>query len=480
MSYNQKKVLKENIAAIRIALSNNPLSPEDIDIVKAYKGFGGLKCILFGDGTYQSWVDQGASKSDLELHEPMQELLNLLIEHFGEKKYKKILNSLKNSVLTAYYTPSVLPRTFYEVLKDYMQVRTIYEPSAGSGVFLQEAFNIFPEIEQVCAYEKDLLTAIVLERITESQYGHTIYNKPFEESSDKENGKYDLITSNIPFGEMKVYDPSINNDFCKKIHNYFFAKGIEKIHEGGVLAYFVSDAFLNTVSNKSIRQYLFANCDFISLVVMPDNLMKDTGNTEAPSHFLVVQKNSAKSCLSPEEELLVQSEFVGYGPVKIATNKWLSDGTQWVRNRIGIPVTGKNQYGKPHTETNWDKPINEIAEPFRKILQRDFSQRFLKEKTLVETFQELGEIMGATLQNITFDNSPLDKEELNFELAGAWEGESDIASTCVDCGAEKFGNDLLCPNCKEKENEPEHNLSDLLPEYVPFKDNIIVEYEKDN
>ena len=518
MAYNKEKVLKENIAAIKTALSDTPLSPEDIETLRAYKGFGGIKCILFGDGTYQSWIDQGASDNDLKLHAPIQELFNLLIEHFGEKEYKSIVNSLKNSVLTAYYTPNVLPQTFYEVLKDYVQVRTIYEPSAGSGVFLQEAFNIFPEIEQVCAYEKDLLTAIVLERITESEYGHTIYNKPFEESSDKENGKYDLITSNIPFGEMKIYDPHFkDNNLTGKIHNYFFAKGIEKIREGGILAFLVSDAFLNTVSNHTIRKYLFDRSDFISLTVMPDNLMQDTGGTMAPSHFLVVQKNTAKSCLSPEEELLVESSFIDTSVGKIAINHYLqhsqdciiATGTSW----------GKNQYGKPGVEHHWSATIEEIATPFSEILRKDFKQRF-NHSWEQARIQEEEETKAQSWDKLMIDNVPdreygykVESTSLGVSMTLAdgtiqhydlliqgdeQEGvtQDDEASICAGCGTGMFGNEVFCFQCKEIRQDfalktggvgvspnkeiyslrnEELNPEDFLPEYVPFKDGIIVE-----
>ncbi len=93
--------------------------------------------------------------------------------------------------------------------------------------------------------------------------------------------------------------------FRGKLHNYFFAKGLDKLAEGGLMAYITTDAFLNSPSNKTAREHLFDHADFISLAVMPDNLMKDAGNTEAPSHLIVVQKNTLKQKLSVEEETLV-------------------------------------------------------------------------------------------------------------------------------------------------------------------------------
>src|SRR5690606_16357460 len=99
------------------------------------------------------------------------------------------------------------------------------------------------------------------------------------------------VASNIPFGNFSVYDPAFTDkQLSGKIHNYFFAKGLDKLTDGGLMAYITTDAFLNSPSNKTAREYLFQRADFISLSVLPDNLMLDTGNTQAPSHLLVVQK----------------------------------------------------------------------------------------------------------------------------------------------------------------------------------------------
>ena len=191
-----------------------------------------------------------------------------------------------------------------------MPVLNFYEPSAGSGVFYETFIDVFHSQAQKKVYEKDVLTAAVLKAICHHRDRTTmVRNKPFEESEDKENGNYDLICSNIPFADVKVFDPKFkDNNLTGKLHNYFFAKGIDKIRNGGVLAYVTTDAFLNSVTNRTARKYLFDRCDFISLVVLPDNTFSDAG-TKAPSHFLVVRKRDGKSELSDEEKLLVESSF---------------------------------------------------------------------------------------------------------------------------------------------------------------------------
>ena len=84
-------------------------------------------------------------------------------------------------------------------------------------------------------------------------------------------------------GSFRVFDDTINHEsLTGKIHNYLFAKGLDKTKEGGSLAFIIIDAFLNSPSNKVAREYVFKHADFTSLNVLPDNLIKDTGNTEAP------------------------------------------------------------------------------------------------------------------------------------------------------------------------------------------------------
>lgn len=521
---SQLQKLNENICSLEIDLGWNgttTLTEEEIEALKQYHGFGAIKCILFGDGSYSSWVDQGASVEDLKLYIPMQKLFNLLKSHYSEKDYKKVLSSLKNSVLTAYYTPNILPKTFFEVLKENMEVRTIYECSVGSGVFLTEAFKVFPDIESACIYEKDILTAEVLSVLMESQYGPTVYNLPFEESSDSENGKYDLICSNIPFGDFKVYDPKFkDNNITGKIHNYFFAKGIDKIREGGILAFLVTNSFLDTVSNKTARKYVFDRCDFISLTIMPDNLMMESANVMAPSHFLIVQKNTNKTCLFPEEELLIESSFNEYFyQSKIARNHYVNKNRHYCV--IGKEKVGKNQYGKPAIEVKWDKPISEIAEPFSEILRRDFATRgSFNQKPVAKIVdncdknqfrnprQELLDKQNAVkydFDNFTerMDNMFKPKSEWDEELFAEHEEDTEDhygVDKCIvcnkiyeECGCKENyapgdGNDIVWGNAEgeildmfsQMGNEPiaqqtEVNISEVLPEYLPFKDNLIIE-----
>jgi len=379
MAYNTYQKLQDNTRAIRIALEwngSNLLNEQQLDQLRLYAGFGGIKAILYPEGSIEEWKQLNASKDDLRLHQPMMNLHALLHQHFSFDEYRGIVDSLKQSVLTAFYTPEFVPATIYEVLREAgVSPKRLYDPSAGAGVFISEALKAFPEIEKIAAVEKDLLTGKILAAITSTHEGATVHISPFEKTSNEENGKHDIIISNIPFGNFLVQDESIKEkEISSKIHNYFFAKGLDKIADGGLLAFITTDAFLNRPSNKVAREYLFDRADFVSLVVMPDNLMKDTGNTEAPNHLLIVQRNDNKGPLSQDELSLIdtieqKSHFGNYHQ-----NRFIYEYGSTIT--LGIATQGRNQYGQANETVWFAGDMTFLQQPLHQILSRDLRERF--------------------------------------------------------------------------------------------------------
>jgi len=381
MSYNSQQKLLDNISAIRIALEwkGQPLSNIEVQALQRYSGFGGLKAILFPNGPKEEWIKLNASKEDLRLYQQINNLHELLQQHLNEKEYKQVIDSIKNSILTAFYTPAVIPQTLLNVLKEKgIEPKSMYEPSSGAGVFVTEAAKVFPELQNIAAVEKDILSGRVLTALGSSiPIPISVQIKGFENTSNDENGKYDLIVSNIPFGNFPVYDEAFRDESLSgKIHNYFFAKGLDKIKEGGLLAYITTDTFLNNPSNQAVREYLFDHADLISLNVMPDNLMKETGNTEAPSHLLIVQKNNNKETLTETEKLLIdtieqENEFGKY-----TVNEFIHHHPEII---LGKTSPGTNQYGKAN-QSILVKDINDIKEKLATTIADGIDQRFNKEK----------------------------------------------------------------------------------------------------
>jgi N12 class adenine-specific DNA methylase len=378
VSYNKQQKLSDNITAIRIALEwkeGKVLSAFEGEALQRYSVFGGLKAILFPNAPKEEWIKLNASKDDLRLYPQIIELHELLQKHFNQAEYKQVIDSLKNSILTAFYTPEIVPQTLFKVLKEKgLEPKNMYEPSSGAGVFVTEAAKAFPDLQNITAVEKDIISGRVLTALSSSiPIPVFVQTTGFENTSNDEDGKYDLIVSNIPFGNFRIADQD-------KIYNYFFIKGLDKIKDGGLLAYVTTDGFLNSPSNETARKYLFEHANFISLNVMPDNLMKETGNTEAPSHLLIVQKNDNKNELSENEKLLIatteqHNEFGNY-----SINEFIKRNIEII---LGEVQPGKDQYGKA-SHSVLIKNINDIQEKLAATISYGIDSRFNKERFALE------------------------------------------------------------------------------------------------
>ncbi len=420
MAYNQLQKLNDNITAIRIALAwekEKTLDATQIEALQKYSGFGGIKAILYPNAAKEEWVKLNATDEDLRLYAKIMELHKVLQEHLSNQQYKETIQSIKNSVLTAFYTPQVVPQTLYATLKENgFQPKNVYEPSSGAGIFISEAIKTFPTIQNVTAVEKDMLTGRVLSALCSSfPVPATVHITGFEQAPTNDNGKYDLIVSNIPFGNFSVYDEAFSNkELSGKIHNYFFAKGLDKIANGGLLAYITTDGFLNNPSNKTAREYLFNQADFISLTVMPDNLMKDTGNTEAPSHLLIVQKNENKQTLSTDEKYLIdtivqENQFGNYH-----FNSYIHHRPEII---AGDEIkAGKNQYGNANQSIWQHGGINAIAAKISETIGEGFEARFGKK--LFQDSQALTILQTQPIRKeLTFLPAPENKsEKVNVQL----------------------------------------------------------------
>ncbi|TRX30643.1 DNA methylase [Flavobacterium sp. ZT3R18] len=401
MAYNLSQKLSANIKAIATAITwqqGDVLAEEAIASLKAYAGFGGIKAVLYPYGSTEDWMKSGATKEDLKLHPEMTRLHELLQEHYSGKQYSAVVSSLRNSVLTAFYTPEIVPRTLYNTLKEQgIAPKRLYEPSAGSGIFIMEAEKVLTNLEQITAVEKDRLSGLVLSVLNSTLTANTTTHiAGLEETPTNDNNSYDLVVSNIPFGNFSVYDEAYpDKAISGKIHNYFFAKGLDKLADGGLVAYITTDGFLNSPSNESAREYLFQNADFVSLAVMPDNLMKETGNTEAPNHLLIVQKNTDKKVFSDDENKLLQIVGMENEFGKYSINKYLHDRPELI---IGNEVqAGKNQYGQAHQRVWQSGDINSIENRLAQTITDGLRENFSKER--FEQAQQVGivqqpEVMG--------------------------------------------------------------------------------------
>ncbi|MCC8407701.1 DNA methylase [Mucilaginibacter sp. UR6-1] len=391
MAFNSSKKLADNLSAISIALNyiGQQLSPEEIAALQNYAGFGGIKAVLFPPGTEAEWQAYDISQADLKMRPGIMQLHELLEGKLSSADYKRAYHAMISSTATAFYTPEIIPHAIYGALADHAVFpRRLYEPSAGAGVFITAALRAFPEIESIIAVEKDVLTGRILATLAQALSPKiSVQIKGLEETGPHEKGMSDLVISNIPFGNFSVHDPAYGGSgITSRIHNYFFAKGLEKLADGGLLAYLVTDGFLNTPANDAARKYLFTSADLVSLAALPANLMKENANVEVGTHLLIVQKNDGKEALSEAEALLIATIDRSGPKGAYHLNAYLAENAGLMLGDEVLEDT--NAYGQPSLMTWQNGDMNDIANALRSEIAAGLSKNFNYEKWQSIRFQQ--------------------------------------------------------------------------------------------
>lgn len=377
MAYNRKQRLNDNIKAIETAFildreQRTPTARERL-LLERYCGFGGLKCILnpareLADAVH--WA-----KSDLELFAPTVELHRLIRENSkNESEYKQLMDSLKQSVLTAFYTPSAVTEALTDVLKEHQIIpEKVLEPSAGIGAFVDSVLDNNPKAD-IMAFEKDLLTGKILRHLHPEQ---KVRIEGFEKIEKPFNDYFDLAISNIPFGDVAVFDPSytamkgMRALVTRRIHNYFFVKALDTVRDGGLVAFLTSQGVLNAKNNSAARFMMLYHADLVSAIRLPNNLFTENANTEVGSDLIILQKNTQKESLRGDDNLL---DTVYNDENRIPTNNYFLEHPERI-----IHTTAKldtDPFGKPAMIYTHEDGVEGIAEDLRKMLNEDFGRNF--------------------------------------------------------------------------------------------------------
>ncbi|WP_346701212.1 N-6 DNA methylase [Barnesiella sp. An22] len=377
MAFNRKQKLRDNIEAVRTAftLDRERRTPTEREraLLERYCGFGGLKCILnpakeLADAVH--WA-----KSDLELFAPTVELHRIIRENSrDETEYKRYVDSLKASVLTAFYTPQAITDTIADVLHDRkVRPKLVLEPSAGMGAFIGSVLSDNPQAE-VMAFEKDLLTGKMLGHLYPEQ---KIRTEGFEKIEKPFLNRFDLAISNIPFGDIAVFDPEFENGStfrriaARKVHTYFFLKGLDAVRDGGIVAFITSRGVLDTEGNGGTRYMMTRKADLLSAIRLPNNLFTENANTEVGCDLIVLQKNEGKEELSEEDRKF--GDVVKNNHTNIVTNGYLFDHPEHIIHTDAKRDT--DPYGKPAIVYTHSGGVEGIATDLYRMLSDDLSAR---------------------------------------------------------------------------------------------------------
>ena len=398
MAYNKKEVLQANTEAIRVVLrlekERREATETEKSILRNYQGFGGLKCVLNrtdNPDDIRYW-----SKSEQNLFEPTQQLKQMIYrESVDANTAKRYWESIKASVLTSFYTDTRIVSAISDALASTnLQVRRCLDPSMGMGAFAE----IFArQAGVVDAMEKDLLTARISQAL--HPYGKSnvfVRNEPFEAIGELENkDKYDLVTSNIPFGDFMVYDreyskgkDTLKRESTRAIHNYFFVKGLDCIKEGGLLAFITSQGVLDSPRNEAIRRYLMQNSRLISALRLPSGMFSDNAGTDVGSDLIVLQKQTGKEISKGIEQQFVETVSVpkeeGSSVVFKHNSLFVGDWKDISHRTIATErIMGTDPYGRPAWEYRFTGGIEKMAESLRTRLSLEMEQRI--DRKLYET-----------------------------------------------------------------------------------------------
>jgi len=367
MAYNKKAHLRANIDAIKTAFTlereNRLATFAEREILSHYSGFGAIKEIL------EPLPATGSANPLInELHDVLRENTR------DEKEYKRYFDGLKNSILTAFYTPPEVVNALAEALSDSgINPSRLLDPSAGTGVFAQAFKQFSPEMEVTCL-EKDPITGMILKHLHPED---NVRVQGFENIEKTYTGYYDIATSNIPFGDVAVFDPVLfsDSDPAKKlasrsIHNYFFLKSVDMIRPGGLVAFITSQGVLNSPANHPVRESLMSSCEPVSIIRLPNNLFREYAGTEVGSDLIVLQKREQKdlSVANPIKQAFIGSRILSNG---ISVSNSFKTFNRVVHTDAKVDT---DPYGKPAMVFTHKGGIEEIAKDLRQMLKEDFSR----------------------------------------------------------------------------------------------------------
>ena len=311
--------LENNINAIRILKmleeEDRGASREEQEILARYVGWGGLSEVFDENKTGQ-W----------------ERARNFLKENLSPSEYE----ACEESTLTAFYTPKVVIDGIYQGLENMgFEKGNILEPSCGVGSFMGSLPKSMNR-SKVYGVELDSISGNIAKKLYPE---NKIQVKGFEETSFS-NNFFDVAVGNVPFGEFKVNDRLYDkNNFL--IHDYFFAKSIDKVRSGGVIAFITSSGTMDK-KDDSIRRYIGARCDFLGAIRLPNNTFKGMAGTEVTSDIIFLQKKD--SVIEKEEpwyELKTDKSGLSYNSYFVENPEMILGEMVEVSGRFGNTITCK-------------------------------------------------------------------------------------------------------------------------------------------
>ena len=307
-----KEKVRRNIEAIKLLKEleddKRLANQEEQEILSQYIGWGGLPDVF--DEKKDNWSKE------------YNELKTLLTP----EEY----SSARASTLTSFYTPPIIINAIYKVIQNMgAEEVNILEPSCGTGNFL----GMLPkEMQKSKLYGVELDS--ISGRIAKQLYQKANIKVQGYEKADLPDSFYDIAIGNVPFGDFKVNDKRYDkNNFL--IHDYFFAKTIDKVRPGGVIAFITSKGTMDK-ANPDVRKYISQRADLLGAIRLPDNTFTKNAGTKVTSDIIFLQKRENLTDIIPDWVYLDRDEN------NITINKYFVDNPNMILGKMEIEST---QYG---------------------------------------------------------------------------------------------------------------------------------------
>ena len=324
-----KEKFRNNMAAVNLLhelqLENRLATPEEQETLAKYVGWGGLSMAF--DENNAAWAEE----------------FKELYASLSPEEYR----AAKESTLTAFYTPPVVIKAMYEALDRLgFSQGSILEPSCGTGNF----FGLLPESmagSKLHGVEIDPLTGEIAKQLYQKA---KIAVEGFEDTKLPDN-HFDVVLGNVPFGEFKVDDSRYNAQKFL-IHDYFFAKALDKVRTGGVVMFVTSKGTMDKASPE-VRRYIAQRAELLGAVRLPDNTFRANAGTEVTSDILILQKRDRVIETEPDW-IYLDTNADG-----ITMNSYFVQHPEMVLGRM---VNESTRFGKlePACKADKERPLSEL------------------------------------------------------------------------------------------------------------------------
>ena len=324
-----KEKFRNNMAAINLLheleIENRLATPEEQEVLSRYVGWGGLSMAF--DEHNAAWAEE----------------FKELYASLSPEEYRAAMES----TLTAFYTPPVVIKAMYDALDRLgFSQGNILEPSCGTGNF----FGLLPESMQnskLHGVEIDSLTGRIAKQLYQKA---NIAIEGFEKTNLPDD-HFDVVLGNVPFGEIRVNDSRYNAQKFL-IHDYFFAKALDKVRAGGVVMFITSKGTMDKASPE-VRKYIARRAVLLGAIRLPDNTFKANAGTEVTSDILILQKRDRVMDIEPDWVHLDTDEN------GVTMNRYFVEHPEMVLGEIKMESTRFGTF-EPVCKARKDIPLSEF------------------------------------------------------------------------------------------------------------------------